>query len=260
MKNVKIKLTVWVIIILAGIIFYLQNRSPEVSLVIFGSETIALSVSLWLIIGAIAGFITSIVLQLLLGVYSRQRRRSRQWEDEADDEDQEDGDFEFPEATETTNERFASSTRFNATKEANSVPNSRQKEDLPEEEDWESPPKREDWDDLDDEWNIEEPPKREINPPPPSNENFYEVQNRPEKTSQQGSVYSYRYRQASSQSDNSERIEEEEEENDNNDDDDETNQSPKVYEANYRVIRPPLWNLPDAEEDWDEEEDDTDKR
>ncbi|PSO50744.1 MAG: hypothetical protein BRC33_02360 [Cyanobacteria bacterium SW_9_44_58] len=255
MKNVKIKLTVWAIILLAGIIFYWQNRLPEISLVIFGSETIALPVSLWLIIGAIAGFLTSIALQLLLGVYSGQRRRSREWDDQDNDGDE--GDFEFPEATESPNERFASSTRFNADRNADSVPNSRQQEELPEdgEEDWESPLTGEDWNDLDDEWNIEEPPKRESNPPPPGN--FYEVQNRPEKTSQQGSVYSYRYRQANGESDNSEPIEEEE---NDNDDDEEPNQSPNVYEANYRVIRPPLWNLPDAEENSDEEADDTDKR
>lgn len=255
MKNVKIKLTVWGIIILAGIIFYWQNRSPEVALVIFGSETIALSVSLWLITGAIAGLITSILLQLLLGVYSPKRRRSRQW----DDDDEEDSDFEFPEEAESTNERFASSNRSDRDREGNSSPNPPPEESLTE--DWQSPPQREDWNDVDDDWNIEEPPRRDINPSPQRSNNFgnsYEVQNAPEKRSQQGSVYSYRYREASRRSNSSENIEEDE--NDNNNDEEEANQSPKVYEANYRVIRPPLWNLPDADDNWDEEEDDPDKR
>jgi len=240
MKNVKLKLTLWGIIIVAGMIFYLQNRSPEVSLIIFGSQTIALPVALWLIISAMAGLITSMLLQLLFGVYSRQSRQ--QWED--------DEDFDFPEQPDEPNDRFASSDK----QEANSVPRATQTL----QQDWQSPPQREDWNDLDDDdWNIEEPPRRDSNPSPNRNNNIDEVQNPPDKTSNQGSVYSYRYREARREYYDSEEIEEDEEENDN--DEEEPNESPKVYEANYRVIRPPLWNLPD-EDNGNDDEDDQDKR
>lgn len=242
MRNAKVKLTITIlgIIGVAGLIFFLQNSSPVITLTIFGSQTIALPVAGWLIFSTIAGLITSIILQFLLGLYSRPRKRVREWEDT-------EGDFEFPEAEENRKEKVTS--RLDQEK-ATSQRKSQKTRDTSyrtpgfqeAEEDWESPPRREDWNELDEEWNIEEPPRQEINDPTDNTEDeFYEVERPLEKTSQQGSVYSYRYRKASRESDN-------EEENNYNDDE----SSPPIYEANYRVIRPPLWNLPEEEEDDDD--------
>lgn len=269
MKNTKFIFVVLVIIILAGVIFFLQNRSPALPLVFFGTQTISLSVGLWLVLSAIAGLVSSLILQLLLGVYPRPNSRSRDW-DEPDDPDEPDDRPDSPQPPDTTYRvanpnRYQSeeSSSYNTSERASygvSNPKVSQYDDN-DQEDWESPLQGEDWNQIDEEWDIEQPP-RPSNPPsrndddedetlyspPETPRNIHERPQTPEKTSdQQGSVYSYRYRETEEEFDDAE--------NDTNEDDDEDRpSSTQVYEANYRVIRPPLWNLPDEEEELEDDD------
>ncbi|NBD34285.1 MAG: hypothetical protein GVY17_15280 [Cyanobacteria bacterium] len=265
MKNAKIKLTIWAIILVAGLIFFLQNRSPLIAIVIFGSKTVALPVGVWLILSAIAGLIASIFLQFLLGVFVPKARRPREWDDEEED------DFEFPEVEAGQRESFTSKNPSKQEKSAQSEQSERinytvgSSFDNPEE-DWESPRQREDWNEIDDDWNIEEPPRQNNNPV--RNDADYdfddrdEIEKEREKRVQQSSLYSYRYRgnpnpEAASQQ---ESLDEEEVISDRynqQEDEAEAPNSPPIYEANYRVIRPPLWNLP---QDDNEEDDEAEKR
>lgn len=248
MRNAKIKLIIWGIILLVALIFFAQNSSPTVALVIFGSETIALPVALWLIIGAIFGFLTSILLQFLFGVSFSPKKPRREW-------DEEEGDFEFPEAEEEGRERFVTENRSNyqeTTKTKTREPNSPFDES---ETDWTSPPRREDWNQMDDDWNIEEPPPSNSNLRSGYDDDIYEVQSEPEKTSQKGSVYSYRYREANREFYNSEE-ENYDQEDDDEDEDNPVQKSSQIYEANYRVIRPPLWNLSKENNNDDDEDKD----
>ncbi|NBD18805.1 MAG: hypothetical protein GVY04_22535 [Cyanobacteria bacterium] len=264
MKNAKIKLTIWAIILVAGLIFFLQNRSPLIAIIIFGSKTVALPVGIWLILSAIAGLIASIFLQFLLGVFVPKARRPREWDDD------EDSDFEFPKVEEEQPENFTAKNTSNQQKTAQSEQTERinytvgsafdQEE---EEEDWESPPQREDWNDIDDDWNIEEPPRQKKNPV--TNNNDYDFDDRDdlekerEQRVQQSSVSSYRYRgdpnpERSSQQESFAEEDVSSDRYNQQEDGEEKPNSPTIYEANYRVIRPPLWNLPQDENEEDDEE------
>lgn len=248
MRNAKIKLIIGGIILLIALIFFAQNRSPTVALVIFGSETIALPVALWLIIGTIFGFLTSLLLQLLFRVSFSPKKPRREW-------DEEEGDFEFPEAEEEARERF---TTENRSSYQETTENNRRKQDLSFDEseaDWESPPRREDWNQIDDDWNIEEPPPSNFQRKGDSDYSIYEIQSEPEKTSQTGSVYSYRYREANREFYNPEEENYDQEDDDDEEEDNPTPKSSQIYEANYRVIRPPLWNLSKEENNDDEDKD-----
>ncbi|MDR9402329.1 MAG: hypothetical protein RI580_02710 [Halothece sp. Uz-M2-17] len=255
MKNAQIKLTIGVIILVAGLIFFLQNRSPVIPIIIFGSQTIALPVGIWLILSAIAGLIISVLLQFLLGVFTPKARRPREWDD--------DEDFQFPEVEEDQRENFTAQNVSN--QQPQSEPSDRINYTVGstfDEEDWESPPQREDWNQIDDDWNIEEPPRQNNNPVSNSEDDFYETEVEREQRLEQSSVYSYRYRgdpNRDSRS-NQESFQEEAFLSDSynqQEDETEVSNSPKIYEANYRVIRPPLWNLPP---DDSEEDDEPDKR
>lgn len=265
MKNTKFIFAVLGIIILAGGIFFLQNRSPDLPLVFFGTQTISLPVGLWLILSAIAGILASTILQLLLGVYPPPNGKSNDWDD-PDSPEPPDTTYRVPNPNRYQSEENSS---YNTSERASyTVSNPKASPyDKNDEEDWESPLQGEDWNQIDEEWDIEKPPRRENPPsqnrsedeeetlysPPETPRNIYERPQTPEKTSnQQGSVYSYRYREAE------EDYEEREDDRNNEDDDEDRPSSPQVYEANYRVIRPPLWNLPDEEEDL--EEDDSEQR
>ncbi|AFZ42816.1 hypothetical protein PCC7418_0588 [Halothece sp. PCC 7418] len=257
MKNVQVKLTIGVIILVAGLIFLLQNRSPVIAIVIFGNQTVALPVGFWLILSAIAGLMISLLLQFLLGGFAPKARRPRDWDDEEE--------FEFPE--DDQRERFTAENFSNQNTESQSdrsdpvnytvgsaFDNS--------EEDWESPPEREDWNDIDDDWNIEEPPRENNNPQRDRDYDFYTLEKERENRIQPSSVSSYRYRGDPNPDSiaNQPSFEPEEMISDRyNQQEDETDKpnSPQIYEANYRVIRPPLWNLP---EDENEDDDEPDKR
>lgn len=263
MKNAKIKLTIWAIILVAGLIFFLQNRSPLIAIIIFGSKTVALPIGLWLILSAIAGLIASIFLQFLLGVFVPKARRPREWDEE------EEGDFEFPEVEENQSENFTAKNTSNQQKTAQYEQSERinytvgSASDQEEEEDWEFPRQREDWNDIDDDWNIEEPPRQKNNPVTnDSDDDFDDRDDREQerkKRVQQSSVSSYRYRGDPNPEYRSqqETFGEEEVSSDRynqQEDGEEKPNSPTIYEANYRVIRPPLWNLSQDENEEDDEE------
>jgi uncharacterized integral membrane protein len=263
MKNAKIKLTIWAIILVAGLIFFLQNRSPLIAIIIFGSKTVALPVGLWLILSAIAGLIASIFLQFLLGVFAPKARRPREGDD-----DEEEGDFEFPEVEEEQTENFTAKNTSNQQKTAQYE----QSEQInytvgssfdQAEEDWESPPQREGWNDIDDEWNIEEPPRQKNNPVMDNSD--YDFDDRDDREQereqrvQQSSVSSYRYRgdpnpEYRSQQETFSEEDVISDQYNQQEDEEEKRKSPTIYEANYRVIRPPLWNLPQDENEEDDEE------
>ncbi|MFP4133782.1 MAG: hypothetical protein ACLFQP_05270 [Halothece sp.] len=256
MKNTKFIFVVLGIIILTGVIFFLQNRSPVLPLVFFGTETISFPVGLWLILSAIAGILASTILQLLLGVYPRPNGKSNDW-DEPNSPNSPDTTYRVPNPN-----RYQSkdSSSYNTSERASyTVSNPKASPyDKNDDQDWESSLQGEDWNEVDEEWDIEKPPRRENPPspnrnddedetlysPPETPRNIYERPQTPEKTSnQQGSVYSYRYRKVE------EDLDEQEDDRNNEDEDEDRPSSTQVYEANYRVIRPPLWNLPDEEDD-----------
>jgi len=253
MKNAKVKLTIWVIILVAGLIFFLQNRSPLIALVILGSKTIALPVGVWLILSAIVGVITSLVLQFLLGVFIPRSRRPREWDEE--------GDFEFPEMEADQRESFENVSDSEKTTQSERPEGVNYTvRNASEEEDWESPREREDWNEIDEDWNIEEPPRPNNNPP--RDNEFDDLENDREQRFEQSSVYSYRYRgnpnpDSAVNQPSFEREDVRSDRYNQQEDEEEESNSPPIYEANYRVIRPPLWNLP---EDETEDDDEPDKR
>jgi len=239
MANWKVKLTALGIILIASIIFYFYNHSPVIPLTIVGFETIALPVGLWLILSAIAGLIISILLQLLLKLARPTTPSSG--DRQTPKEPEPDPEFQFPEQDDTQANFSTQSDRTTRSRSAQS-PNLGQKGNNPSQQasqDWDIPLDSEDWDEADD-WNIEQPPPRNSEP-------IYEMPQTPEQTTQQGSMYAYRYRQPPSTV-NPNDNEPEEPEVESTEQDFPSNPE-KIYDANYRVIRPPLWNLPDDEED-----------
>ncbi len=63
-----IKLAVVLLVIAGLILFGLQNWSPAVPLIIFGGETIALPMALWLLGAITAGALTTVVIHILFGI------------------------------------------------------------------------------------------------------------------------------------------------------------------------------------------------
>ncbi len=260
MTKATIQLIIFGITAIAALVFFLQNLSPALALVIFGSETIALPISAWLILSAILGFLTSIILQFLLGLDVRKKRRPREW-------DQEEEEREFPETEADRNERFTEQNSPNQQKRAQSEtseppPDSSARE----EEDWESPPQREDWNQIDDDWDIEQPPKRDPFAQRRAS-NFYEEEEETPPRRESTSYYRYRgdpnpqsnyYQRDRVKRATEYRIQSEETQDDTynqeEDNEEEERKSPPIYEANYRVIRPPLWNLPQEDNEKDDNE------
>ena len=109
--------------------------------------------------------------------------------------------------------------------------------------DWEKP-RNPDWEPQpEDDWDIEEPPEEatrpriNLNREKPARD--YEVRRQPTSKEQSGSIYSYGYRQP---------------------EDTGVGKPEQVYDANYRLIRPPLRKedaspVRDEEEDWGLDED-----
>ncbi|MGB3692601.1 MAG: hypothetical protein WA865_05510 [Spirulinaceae cyanobacterium] len=60
-----IRMLVLLVVFGGGTIFLLQNFSPALPLVFFGSKTLTLPVGLWLLLFLLAGALTGIVLQLI---------------------------------------------------------------------------------------------------------------------------------------------------------------------------------------------------
>lgn len=132
----------------------------------------------------------------------------------------------------------------------------------PPQSDWEKTPPKEEWDD----WEIEKP-SLETTPEPPQtfedgdrserkleedlekdNAPVFEVEQQPKTSTRTGSVYSYTYREPKDKQDKAKepttKIQKEERKSD------------RVYDANYRVIRPPYRENVETQKRQDEEDED----
>jgi len=177
---------------LAAGIFFIQNRSPELPLVLgrgeSGLQTQPLPASAWLLLAAVAGFVTGILLQLLYAIPRPQSRSraSRQPQPSS------------PEAGRPAREPAASEPQAGAPA-AEAASSS----------EWGNTETR----DSSEDWDIETPPER-----PSSSQSAPPVQ-----------------------------------EDDSPPSEPETSASrDRVFDANYRVIRPPLWSQPPAESEDDD--------
>lgn len=252
MFKVKVAL---IVLILGGLaLFVLQNLSPALALVILGSRTAALPLAVWILLAIFAGFLTSIALQILN--YLQRRLAQRQT---------------VAQIPRSPTSRFSQAREMPKAASRSDSGEARKSPSQPRPErepsgrdyaatvsDWEAsrPP---DWNQEDDEWQIEQPPTTETPIQDfPSQAGTYEVKKEAESSDRSGSVYSYRYREAKPKQPKP--------------------QEPKpetppsqptgeqVYDANYRVIRPPLWEMPNPpdedEEDWgfDFDDDDEERR
>lgn len=239
----RIPLLIFVLAVLA--IFLVQNGSPALPLILFGTQTIALPAALWLLVAILAGVATSLVLQLLSSWRGRFARAKK--------------------------EIYNSPKPPPATRKKPEPPPRREDWENDSPRDWEIPPKPPIVEtDEEDDWNIEQLPQEETRLQPEADEfeEFdnssdrsretdtevdaprVEVRRTPESSQKSGTFYSYRYREATPK--DKERLV--------------NNEDETVYDANYRVIRPPLWDMPpepepeDAEEDWGLDEDDEQQR
>ncbi|MBZ8181970.1 LapA family protein [Oscillatoria salina] len=223
MSAIQLVLT---LLILGGIIvFLLQNWSPVLPLVFFGTQTVALPLAVWILLFAIAGILTSACLQVL---NYRPRYKNDAGFREIKSE-------EPPSPRSPRRETTVSGSRG---AEPNSMPPP-------------SPPPQtntdSDWIDDNDDWDLEEPPAQPTNPTSfktsQADARFYEVKRQPQNISRTGSVYSYSYRDKEQTSS--------------------TPGEQQIVDAKYRVITPPLRentyeSVPEKkidEEDWGFDED-----
>ncbi|MDB9315828.1 hypothetical protein PN462_22140 [Spirulina sp. CS-785/01] len=204
------------------VILVLENWTPSLSLVFFGSRTIALPLSLWILGAIFAGLLTSLLIQFL-------NRRPLPLTPNPSPKP--------PPRNRNRREEYENRTRIQDEPQPRSQPRS----------DWEDPPSP-DWETstVDDGWDIERPPEASTIPRP----NFsrdkeatrsYEVRKKPVKDSQKGTVYRQRYQEGE------EKPEEQQEQQS------ESSNQNNIYEADYRVITPPYRKKEDSsnEEEWE---------
>ncbi len=226
------RLIILVLMAIGTGIILLQNQQ-SVTLYFLGTDvetalfTLKLPLAIWILIFTLAGIISSFFIQLftrssrVLAFNKPQKSRPRS-----------------PEPPETPYQR----------------PEPKKKSD------WETPPPPEwenssDTEQEDDEWDIEEPP--EENTIPRNSTNFedtrseFEKQQPPKTVSQEGTVYSYTYRELS------DRVASESPENSPQSEKKPPSTQPNgdVYDAQYRIITPPYQPSQESDEDRDNEED-----
>ncbi|MEA5532685.1 LapA family protein [Crocosphaera sp. XPORK-15E] len=238
------RLIILLLLLVGTGIFIIQNQQPVV-LYFLGTEaktallSLTLPLGLWVVIFALAGIITSLLIQLLTRS-PRQRSAPKSVKSPSRPRPQ-----EPPETPYQRSEAKRS--------------------------DWEVPPNPE-WEktpqpDEDEEWNIEEPPTERTQPFQPSKTPIiedqaseFEMPQTPKTVSRQGTIYSYTYRELSDRRDP---IPPQEQEIPPSPSDTSPTPPPKsnptnqVYDANYRVITPPYQtppNSPNSEFDEDENE------
>jgi uncharacterized integral membrane protein len=228
------------LLILAGLaLFALQNSSPVLPLVVLGFRTQALPLSIWMLGAIVAGAATTIAVSTLFSLtnFTAVRRSNKNRPPV--------NSYAPPrEATEreSTNRPWAGAWGRNPTRPAESRTRIQ--------DDWESPP-REEWDDwdepsaggqpgrdrLDDDWDNWEgytDPQDRVRPPVKTD---FEAKQAPAAQQQSGSVYSYSYNKP-----------------------EEPPRKNSVYDADYRVVVPPVAdsNVPELdEEDWGFDDDET---
>lgn len=224
-----------VLLVLVGgglVLFAVSNLSPVLPLVFLGMKTLALPISAWIGLAIAAGAFTSFFLQFLNYLQSDSSTQNLQEPDEVSRrssafrrEPVESFEPEFepaqntpppPEPPKTTSKKVTS--------------------------DWEEPSSK-DWDFKQESAAPTPNPQafeREFSRDIPSSDRVsYEAPQEPKTHSQDGSVYSYSYR-------------------DTNQKESGVGKTDVVYDANYRVITPPYQKPPEPEEeeeDWGFEED-----
>lgn len=219
------------LMLIASIILLVQNQQA-IALYFLGTDTqtalfsLKLPLGLWVILFTLAGVLTSLLMQVLTQ-FPRQVSPTPAAKPRPRPQDPPETPYQRPE-TKTS--------------------------------DWESPPPPE-WEDIsqndddDDEWDIEQPPVEKTIPRRSSRveetRSEFEVQQPPPKSaSQQGTVYSYTYRELSdriSATPPQDPPNVEKEASSPN-----PNKNKKVYDAEYRVITPP-YRPAQASDDEDEE-------
>lgn len=231
---------IWLVLLITilggGFILLAQNWSPVLALIIFGQGTSALPLAMWILLAVLAGVLTSAILQFL-NYLSRRFARSKSKQ------------FSQPPSPRPYRQKRKSTRSYNPQKEREWENNNESwtpesgeqdpKSGTPEEREWTSRKSE------DEDWDLEKPPKKPTVPKfkrtleDSSFFNFEEV--RRETPPPRPSLGS-----EATQTENSENRER-------------NNNTPKqdsgVYDAKYRVIRPPSQEpLPqDEEEDWIDE-------
>ena len=229
------RLIVLLLMLIGTVLILLQNQQP-ITLYFLGTDAQTsllsrqLPLGIWIISFTLAGMITSLLIQLL---------------------------------TRSPNISFPRKRRHPRPQPQNS-PETPYERPEPKKSDWETPPPRE-WENSpqeeeeDDEWDIEEPPVDQTIPQTKPNldetRSEFEVQQPPQTSSQEGTVYSYTYGELSDRAKKSAPppdppivekkppvVEKKPSSKDG------------VYEAKYRVITPPYQPNQDTDTDDDEEE------
>ena len=232
MSRLKIFLSLFVLLFLS--ILFWQNREP-LSLKLLCPDinqyclyqTPKLPLAIWMLIFILAGLVTSLIWQLLSYVSTRSSRRDRysspgyvsEGKDAPEVSQPKTKVADFPRSPTTTKTKVNPPVTDNLSKKS----------------DWED-------DNSSDDWNTEELTQEKVSEQPKdkqSNEQkSYEVRRKPENVQRSGSTYSYKYREA-------DRGKEE--------------KVDRVYDANYKVINPPIQpptneNPINTQEDEDDEE------
>ncbi len=211
--------TLVLLLVVGGLaVFFLQNWSPVLPLVFFGSQTLELPLALWMLFFTAAGVATSAIVQLLhyAGRSPSTKKKLRR----------------------ESGYSTASRTKFEA------QTNPRFQTQTPPQSDWDTPVDPE-WGSSTkeaDEWEIEEPPVRETRPRITLEKDSEaqdsvvredKIPNESTDMSRSDSSYAYGY---------------------SNPEDTGVGRTEKVYDAQYRMIRPPYRNSSSAsaedEEDW----------
>jgi hypothetical protein len=273
----RIKLSIAVLFLAGVILFYIQNREV-VSLKFLCSDvnsfcfyqTPSFPIAAWMLLFALAGTITSLLLQFLNALskpsrktiagdnYYSDRSESYTPRDRAsysqDDNSfrdrnvdevrspQRNYDTVFP-RDRTVNKQTTSSYNPQSSDRTSSANGTSEKTfDRDERSDWE--------DGESDDWNLDEPPQqtnstresleqsiREEESKLKSESKIYEKPQNPETVNRSGSVYSYKYKESGESKEN---------------------KTDRVYDANYRLINPPMQtpqqdsksNETDGDDDW----------
>jgi len=234
-----------------GMLLLAQNWSPVLPLVILGSQVAVLPLALWILLFVVAGILTSAILQFLNYLSGRFTRES----------------VRTPPPSPSPRSRYSETPSTRPPKAHRSSKQGRMEEEpvirtyrgeweFGQEWDFEdastvdsTKPEVQEWakkgEPEDEDWNIDKPPvqptqprfKRSLERPETIKRELvdFEVRQEPKDVSQSGSVYSQRYREATS-------------------DQEGVDKNEQVYDANYRVIMPPVRQPPpettEEEEDW----------
>lgn len=225
-----IRLILLVAILGALTLLLTQNWSTVIALRFLGMQTQPLPLAMWMLLATTAGALTSLFITSLLKISNYlvgQQRQTR-----------------FKSAA--TSPRSQANYKKQPTPPSASPPPPASKAEntySDEFDDWNT-------NNQDDDWNFEEKPREEFNSRPQTEEfsesQTYERQQKPQSSSQSGSVYSYNYREPKNTA---------------------VGKTESIYDADYRVIIPPYQppttnEAAEDDDDWSffDDEDSEDER